>query len=416
MNVMSSDASGPRPRQVTIGGWLVAIASAMLIVTVFDTMARLHSVDTRDELTRVLTTGSTRDLGISVADALGVFRAALFVAGAAAAVTGVLGIFVLQRHTAARIVLTIAAVPVVLTAPFSGGFLAILVGGGTALLWSRPARDWFAGRPPTRPEVRSVRPEPAPAPPVRRPESAWPPPTIVPPRPSDSPGSAPAPTPGWGRQPVHPASWPPAYATGPAPAPGARDVPTQVRVACILTWIFSAVTGALYLLIAVALLADRAGMLTLLKDNPTVRDTKLTDDQLVAAIVTVSFLVVLWCIAACALAVLAWRRHAWARTLLMVSIAVAFSVELVGFPYTLLHLAAAVVAFRMLLNPGSRAWFRGADRPGPTAPPRWTPPPGWAPPSAPPAPPDRSSTPPDAGAQPPREEPSDRPADKPPVW
>ncbi|WP_123222656.1 hypothetical protein [Nocardioides pocheonensis] len=411
---MSSDAPGPRPRQVTIGGWLVAIASAMLVVTVFDTMARLHTVDTRDELTRVLTTGSTRDLGISVADALGVFRAALFVAGAAAAVTGVLGIFVLQRHTAARIVLTIAAVPVVLTAPFSGGFLAILVGGGTALLWSRPARDWFAGRPPTRPEVGSVPVQPAPQPPVRRPESAWPPPTIAPPRPSASPGSAPAPTPGWGRQSAQPASWPPAYVTAPAPAPGTRDVPTQVRVACILTWVFSALTGGLYLLISVALLADRGGMLKLLKDNPTVRDTKLTDDQLVAAIVTVGVLVVLWCLAAGVLAALVWRRHAWARTLLMVSIAVAFSVELVGFPYTLLHLAAAVIAFRMLLRPVSRAWFRGAGRPGPPPPPRWTPPPGWAPPSG--APKDQPAAPPDPGAQPPRDEPSDRPAGKPPVW
>src|SRR4051794_19907131 len=155
---MSNDAAGPRPREVTIAGWTVAVASAMLVVTVFDTMARLHSVDTRDSLTRTLGAGSAKDFGISLTDALGVMRGALFIAGVAAVVTGILGIFVLQRHATARIVLTVAAVPVVLTAPFSGGFLGLLIGGSAALLWSRPARDWFAGRPPARPAVERLAP------------------------------------------------------------------------------------------------------------------------------------------------------------------------------------------------------------------------------------------------------------------
>src|SRR3954454_1710714 len=153
---MSNDAAGPRPREVTIAGWTVAVASAMLVVTVFDTMARLHSVATRDRLTRTLGAGSAKDFGISLTDALGVMRGALFVAGVAAVVTGILGVFVLQRHATARIVLTIAAVPVVLTAPFSGGVLGLLIGGSTALLWSRPARDWFAGRAPARPAAARI--------------------------------------------------------------------------------------------------------------------------------------------------------------------------------------------------------------------------------------------------------------------
>jgi hypothetical protein len=432
MNAMSSDAPGPRPRQVTIGGWLVAVASAMLVVTVFDTMARLHSVDTRDELTRVLTTGTTKDLGISVADALDVFRAALYVAGVAAAVTAVLGIFVLQRHTAARIVLTVAAVPVVLTAPFSGGFLAILVGGGTAMLWSRPARDWFAGRPPVRSEV-VPRPAASRGPDVRRTPAAWPPPTITPPRPADDHASGPRPTRGWGERPTSATPWPVPYAAGPAVPPGPAGVPSQVRVACILTWVFSIVTAGLYLVIAAALLADRARMLDLLKDNPAVRDTRLTDDQLVTAIVTVSVLVALWCLAACVVAWLTWRRHAWARVLLMVSIAVAAVVELVGFPYSLLHLAAAVVAFRMLLTPQARAWFRGGDERGTPPPSAWTPPAGWAPPSAgsgsatppstgtPPAQPDRPHDQPhdrphDSSRDAPTHRPQDGPSGRPPVW
>src|SRR3954454_18311910 len=150
MGAMSSDTSGPRPREVTIAGWTVAVASAMLVVTVFDTMAKLHSVDTRDSLTRALGAGAAKDFGVTLTDALGVMRAALFVAGLAAVVTGILGVFVLQRHTTARIVLTVAAVPVVLTAPFAGGFLGVLIGGATGLLWTQEARDWFAGRAPAR--------------------------------------------------------------------------------------------------------------------------------------------------------------------------------------------------------------------------------------------------------------------------
>lgn len=413
MNVMSSDAPGPRPRQVTVGGWLVAIASAMLVASVFDAMARLHSVDTRDALVRVLTTGSAKDLGISVTDALGVVRAALFVAGASAAVTAILGVFVLQRHVAARVVLTIAAVPVVLTAPFSGGFLALAVGAGTVLLWSRPARDWFAGRPPTR---REVQPEP-----VRvggaRPDSTrpapghWPPPTIAPPSTGPVTGPLPPPTPGWGERPTVPAPWPPAYGPGPVLPPPSGEVPAPVRIACFLTWGFSLVTAGLYLLIGVALLVDRGRMLDLLRDNPTVRDSKLDDDQLVTVIVTVSALVVLWCLAACVLAFFAWRRHSWAWILLIASIGVALLVEVAAFPFSLLHLAAAAVSLRMLLARPTRAWFRGGSGPGVPAPRGWAPPPGWTPPSGPPT-------------QPPSGRPSDRPADgsadrpsgKPPVW
>jgi hypothetical protein len=178
-------------------------------------------------------------------------------------------------------------------------------------------------------------------------------------------------------------------------------VPTPVRVACILTWIFSLLTAALYLLVGVALLVDRNGMLDLLRDNPTVRDSKLDADQLVTVIVAVSALVVLWCLAACGLAVLVWRRHAWAWILLTVSVGVAAAVEVVGLPYSLLHLVAAGVALRMLLVAPTRAWFREG---GPVPPPGWGPPQHWAPPSdehdaAQPAPP-----------------PDERPSGKPPVW
>jgi len=391
MKAMSSDAPGPRPRQVTVGGWGVAVASAMLVVTVFDRMTALQSVDTRESLTKALTTGAAEGLGVTVDDALSIIRVALYVAGTAAAVTAILGVFVLQRHAAARVALTLAAVPVVLTTPFAGGFLGLVVGAGTALLWSRPARDWFAGRAPSQPVVparQRSEPErvhvgpPRSAPPS---QGGWTPPP-------------PPPTPGWGQRPPAPA-WP---APAQAAVPPAAEVPRSVRIACTLTWVFGLMTAALYVLVGLGVLADRSQVLDLLRDNPTVRDSELSDDQLVLLIVAVSALIAVWCLAACLLAFLTWRRHGWARILLMVSIGVALVLELAAFPFSLMHLVASVIALRMLLVAPTRAWFRGPGG-GP-------PPPGWGPPTWPPPDQQHGQQPPDQqqGQQP--------PGGKPPDW
>jgi hypothetical protein len=410
---MSSSGPGPRPRQVTIGGWVVAVASAMLVVSVFDTMTNLHSVDTRDALTRALTTGSGRDLGITVGNALTLMRWALFVAGAAAAVTGVLGIFVLQRHTRARIVLTVAAVPVVLTAPVVDVFLGALVGGATALLWTRPARDWFAGRPPApvpprqpaetrRPVPTAWQQPPAWQPPVQPPVS---PPVQPPGQEAGHPGP-PAPMHGWGRPVAAPVpSWPPPYAVA-APARTGSGRPASVQIACILTWIFTTLTGLGYLVLGLAVAVDRQGTLDLLARNSSIRDSSLTEDELVGVVLGISALIVVWCLAAALLALFAWHRHEWARVLLLVSVGVAAAVEVPGLPYSFLHVAAGLTAFVLLLRPATRAWFRGSDSPGrPDEPTRPTPPAGGA-----------SGWQPPPGWQPPSSPPPERPREKPPVW
>jgi hypothetical protein len=154
-------------------------------------------------------------------------------------------------------------------------------------------------------------------------------------------------------------------------------------------------TAALYVLVALGVLADRSQVLDLLRDNPTVRDSDLSDDQLVLLIVVISALIAVWCLAACLLAFLTWRRHGWARILLIVSIGVALVLELAAFPFSLMHLVASVFALRMLLVAPTRAWFRGPGGP---------PPPGWGPPTWPP---------------PGQQSPEQRqlpPGGKPPVW
>ena len=425
---MSSNGPGPRPSQVTIGGWVIAVASAMLVLTVFDTMGDLRSVDTRDAVTDALTTGSLKDLGLSVDQALTIMRGALFVAGAAAAAAAILGIFVLQRHTAARIAVTIAAVPLVLTSPISGGFLGLMVGVGTAMLWTRPARDWFAGRSVTEREPSNERVaspvwgasagEAPPAAPGQAPAQA-PGPTPehggrpAPPEPDDDRPPAPPPMPGWGAPPgQQPGSAPSAY-PGTSYAGPSATVPTAVRVSAILTWVFSGLTAAMSVLGVVAVGVSREEILDRLNEDASVRDAALSDNTLVALVIVVSMVIVVWCIAASLLAVLTWRRHTWAWVTLSVSAGIAALLSLLAFPVSLAHIAASGLALGLLVRPTTRAWFRasgGSGGPGGAGPgtPAYGPPQSWPPPTSYPPPP-----PPPAGDPAP---PPPNTEGKPPVW
>jgi hypothetical protein len=377
---MSSSAPGPRPRQVTIGGWLSAIASTVLVVSVFDTMAQLHSLDTRNRLSKALT-GWPKDLGISVDDAIGLTRGALFVTAVAAVVTAILGVFVLQRHATARIVLTVAAVPLVLTSPVAGGFLGLLVGGATAMLWTREARDWFAGRAPQRPAERqqaaSGSGSPWAAPP-------WSPPPSSPPPPSGPPAA----TPGWGQAPESRAWPPPTPPATPAPRVATAAVPSEVRIACALTWVFSVLTAAAYVAVVIVVAIDRDRIVDLARDNAALRDSSISDNQLVGLLVAVSAVVVAWCMIAAVLAALTWRRQHVPWAMLVASAAGAALLSVVALPYSVAHLAASAIAVVLLLRPATRTWLR---RESPALPPQRD---DWPPP-----------TPPD-----------ERPPGKPPLW
>src|SRR5205085_2618664 len=155
--------------------------------------------------------------------------------------------------------------------------VGIFIAVGTAMLWTRPARDWCAGRPIT-PRV-APRPEaPTPAPRQPAPPVDWAPP---------SPGAAqPPPTTGWGQAPLPPPSasdlvWPaptgPAYGAGYGASYGAPQLapprPRQLRLACILTWVLSSVTALGYLMVVVALLVDRAGLIEELRKSPGWQDS-----------------------------------------------------------------------------------------------------------------------------------------------
>jgi hypothetical protein len=201
-------------------------------------------------------------------------------------------------------------------------------------------------------------------------------------------------------------------------------VPTPVRIGCILTWIFSLLTGGVYLLLILLVAVDRGEVITLLRDNASIQDTSLSDNQLIGMIVAMSAIALLWCLAASLLAFLTWRRHAWAWVMLLISIGVAGLFELFALPFSLLHLAACVAAFVLLLRGPARAWISAG--PGPRQPPSWPGGPGGGTAGHAPGWPGQGWPPPTGHEQPrppveppvqyPPPPPPEQPPVKPPVW
>ena len=154
-------SSAARPRQLTLAAGFVIGGSVFLLLTVFDSLTTLNSVEMRDEITRMLNSPTGEGLGITMSQALASMRVGLMVAGACAAATAVLGVYVLKPNRGARLALSILAVPILLTAPLTGGITGALVVVAILMLWTGPARDWFAGRPVRELPVRGKPDKPA---------------------------------------------------------------------------------------------------------------------------------------------------------------------------------------------------------------------------------------------------------------
>ncbi len=132
-----------------MAGWIAAVASALTVLTLFDSVSRLHTVEYREGIEDLLATPPYDGLGMELPQVIEMMRGAMFLSAAVAAAAVILAIYVLKRHNAARIGITVAAVLLVLTAPFGGGLLPLLVAVAATWLWTAPSRDWFAGRPVT---------------------------------------------------------------------------------------------------------------------------------------------------------------------------------------------------------------------------------------------------------------------------
>lgn len=395
---MSAQKVTSRPRQVTTAGVLGVVGSVLLVLSLFDAVQRVRSVEMRSSVEEFLSEPPGNGLGVSADWVLQVLHVMVLLNGALAAVTAVLAVYVIQRHRAARIGFTVAAALMLLTAPLSGGVMAMLVAFAATMLWGQPARDWFAGREPAKAPARADREErkgPAPHPSwsapdhdqrpdggsdstghgaahgsahgsTGAPERAWPAPergaVATAPAREESETPPPAtypfgtrPDPHWAPPGVDQQPGVPAWAVGTAQDPDRR--PGSVTTAAVLTMVFSGVTTLVYLLIVVMLMAARQPLVDAIQSDPQFESLPMSTDDLLAVLWVMSAVSIFWSVSAFALGVLVFRRVGWARVALVVSAAAAMLVSLLAFPFGLLHGLAAATTFALLLGKKSAAWF-----------------------------------------------------------
>lgn len=358
-----SDAALPRPRQVTMAGWMIIAGSLLVVVTVFERMAAVNDLETREAIEQFLSRPPGDGLGLDVPAVQSLIRVFSMIAGACAAAAAILGFHVLRRHQGARLALTVLAVPLFLSGLVADGFLTSLVAASAVMLWLEPSRDWFAGRAPR------ARPEPErrePPRPEQLPPSSPPPPAASGPRPHEgfgTPASAPlepsAPPPG---DPSPAVAYPPYGQAYPPPAYAPPARPPAVVTAAVLTWVFAGITA--FLLGAAALL-----MLTspdLMFDEMQRQDADLaaqgiTQQSLQVAIYVLAGATVVWAaLVSAAAVVLVVRRKEWARLAVLFSAGVAAMFCVLGLLAGAFLMVAPLLGcgatVSLLLRRDVRAW------------------------------------------------------------
>ncbi len=374
-----------------MAGWFVVGGSIFLLLSAFDTITTLNTLDARDGgVLKLLTApeGVNLDLGTAITTA----RVLLTVGAVCAAAAAVLGFFVLQRNQGARIVLSVLAVPILFTGLLTGGVIGALVAAATVMLWSGPARDWFAGRP-----VRDVgRPERSDKSgksgpwettmprqdernrPAEKPSDPVPPPddpanSVDVPADRQTPAASSLSTTGSSTEPgamsgfgqssapvVQPTpSWPPNVGAPPYATAGVvrPAIPATVKAACILTWVFSGMVALLYagMLVFLAVAQDR--VIDAVVKTPAWERANIEQDVLVPALWLGTLLFLGWAVGACVLALFTWRRHNWARWMLASSAVSVLLIAFLAFPVGLVHQLAAVLVVAGLFGSAARAWF-----------------------------------------------------------
>ncbi len=155
-------------------------------------------------------------------------------------------------------------------------------------------------------------------------------------------------------------------------------MPTQVKVACLLTWAFSGVVALLYAGAMVTLVVAKDTLVDYVVDSPAWQRAELQTDLILPVLWLGCLMFFAWSVGALVLAFFAWRRHNWARYLLAASAGATILVALFAFPVGLPHQIAAMVTIAGLFGAPARAWFARPSYP-------YGPPPG--PPTGPQGPP-----------------------------
>lgn len=376
-----------RPPQVTLSGWMIMLGSAFVVLTAFDAVAGLRSLETREALQETLGQEPYRSLGIEVSQAQDLMHVSLLVMAGCATAAAVLGWHVLRRSKHARIALTVLVLPLFLTGIAAGGFLTAIVTVAVVTLWLQPARDWFAGRTWQEPRGfltggagRSQDRDGA-----RQPEDIWGHPKDGSPtgQQPDQPRPDPQLPPGYGDRPQPP----PFQGFGNAPQPQAGQSqfgqppypgqppygaharssgrPSPVALACLLTWVGSGLIVAFFGLAALGALTVPQETLRpqIERDYPQILDA-MSYDQMILSTLVLSGGLIAWAVAAAVLTLFVWRGDNWARVTLIVSSAlvIVLSVTMAMAIAPLLYAGLGIAVIVMLNRMDATAWFGRARR------------------------------------------------------
>lgn len=356
-----SETKLPRPGQATLAGWLIVLGSLLTVVTAWDQISGLRSLDTRERVEEVLAEPPLAGSGIGLDNILDLMHVMALVTGAMAAAAVILGWHVLQRNKQARLALTVIAAPLFFAGMFGGGFWSTLSAVAVVLLWMSPTRDWFDGVSPTKREaLGSGDPDQE---------------SYVAPAPPEAPTASTSPTDSTSGPARLSQQQPPPWTGAVAQTTRSRQArpsgkrPGAVMAAAVLTWIGSGLTALMMLASAVTATANPDLILEQVRkqaeSDPRMREVAglYTTDVIVASVWVMAVLVALVCVAAAVFAAFAIRRHSWARVALMISAGIsALSLLLfaLALPPAVVLFGAAVATFSFLLRPEVAAWFRNS--------------------------------------------------------
>lgn len=307
---------------MTLAASLVMAGSGLLVLSVFERLGTLRSLESRTAIERFLSQPPGSDLGITTETVLDIVRTVSMVAAGLATAAAVLGFHVLKGNKGARIGLSVLAAPLFFCGLVTGGFLASVVAASVAMLWLAPSRLWFSGE----------------APPV-------------------APGPLTQPPPASAHAPPAPQPWTPSYL--PPAAPPRR--PGSVVAACAITWVCCGFAALVALLLIGVLAVDADGLFAELhRQNPSLADQGVSDATLEAATWVTAVALLLWALVSSVLAVFVFRRARWAVVALIVSAGLVAMVCLVGSlasPALALPGVLAAVTGALLLRSSVHRWL-----------------------------------------------------------
>lgn len=330
----SSSGASARPRQTTFALFLVIFSAVVAVLTAWETMTGIGSLDTREMLAELLNDPVWESTGLTLAQARTGLHVAALITGAGSAAALILGAYCFRGDRVHRLALTLIAVPVAIAGLLVGGFATTVMAVSAFMLWLQPSRAWFNGEPIPEPVSRSA---------SSAPES---------PAPGGSGGTPPG---QWA------APDPTARLAGGDPAGPGRPPLSAVRAA-VLSGVFASGTLLVLMVVIVMLLASPDSVMADLRaQDPEIFEQGLTEDQMVAGLVTMLGMLAAWCAGALALAVLVLRGHEWARICLVISAGLAgllFALTAAVNPLMLVGVLACAITVLQLARPETARWTK----------------------------------------------------------